>query len=209
MPNRPPHPRVASHLSEHVPDYSKAVRASTQGMQDNLATFAPFGAAALLAKMGPDLDALDAAERETLKGTHGAAAIRDQKWDVVKTEWTQFEAIVQAAIDANPTQAAAIAAQVALHLHKTPARGPHEDAVREGDVAGAIKCQAPSAGDNAAYNWQISLDGGKTWSEPTTTNVSHTSFTGLPLGSTVLVRHRSTVKNVTGDWSTALSFIVR
>jgi hypothetical protein len=207
MTTKQPRPRVALGMPDHVPDYIKAARATQQSMQANAATFP--GATALLTKLGADIDALDVAETATQSGTHGAAAARDEKLAAVKTDMTQVEATVQAAIDASPAEAATIAAHAALHLHKTTAHGPHGYAVRDGDVAGAIKAQAPSAGERAAYNWQISLDGGKTWSEPTTTNVSHTGFTGLPVGSTVLVRSRSTVKGVTSDWSTALSFVVR
>jgi hypothetical protein len=207
MTTHQPRPRVALHLPEHVPDFIKTVRATMQAMQANAATFP--GSAALVAKMNADLDALEVAETATRTGTHGSAAARNDKLHVVKTGMAQIEALVQLALDANPAQAEAIVAQAALHLHKSTTHGKQTLAVHEGPVGGSIRATAPSGGDHAAYNWQVSLDAGKTYSEPTTTTVAHTSFTGLPVGVTVLVRVRVTVKDVTADWSAPVSFVVR
>jgi hypothetical protein len=201
------HPKVVLLLPDHVPDAIKAVRATAQSMQQNAASFP--GSAALLTKLTTDVDALDAAETAVHTGPRGAAATRDQKLDAVKADMTQILAVVQAAINENPAAAESLAAAAALHLGKTHGHGAQEHEVLEGEVSGSIKCRAPSAGVHAAYNWQISLDGGKTWGEPTTTTVAHTSFNGLTPGVTVLVRSRSTVKDVTSDWSAPVSFMVR
>ena len=76
--------------------------------------------------------------------------------------------------------------------------------------SGEVDLIFPSAADRAAYECQLSLDGGKTWlplPEPVTTKTT-VPVEDLRPGSTVHFRYRATVKGVTGDWSQSISIIV-
>ena len=200
-------PIVVLNLPEHVPDYIRGCRATTTALKQNAATFP--GSAALVTKTDADLDLLEARELAIKTGTHGAADARNQQLVVVKADMKQIRAQVQQAVDANPAQAETIASQAALHIRKPTTRKPRLLSVSEGDVSGSINVIWPSAGKRAAYNAQTSIDGGKTWAEMVTTDQARAYFSGLPVGATLLVRYRASIKGVTGNWSEPTSFVVR
>ncbi len=60
----------------------------------------------------------------------------------------------------------------------------------------------------ASYEWQYSLDGGKTWIAMGTTTVANTTLLGMTVATTVMFRFRTTVKKTTSDWSPTISFFV-
>jgi len=68
---------------------------------------------------------------------------------------------------------------------------------------------APTAGDRAAYDWEWSTDGGKTWQLAPSTVQSRTRMIGLTPGSTVLFRFRAVTRKGESDWSDPLTFIVK
>ncbi len=199
-------PRGALKLPKDPAPYSKAARVSALALQANAAAFP--GSAPVVTKLLADLDALDAADAAIKTGPHGSADARDLKWEVVKLDMEQVEALVQKAIDANPAAAASLAAQAGLHLHEVPTHGPHGFEAAQGGASGSVKVTVPSAGAGA-YNYQCSLDGGKTWPIMLTSDLAHATFTGLPVGTTALFQWRHTLHGVTGDWSQSISFVVR
>jgi hypothetical protein len=48
-------------------------------------------------------------------------------------------------------------------VKKTAARAPRVFAAKPGDVSGSVKLVTDSAARRASYEWQSSIDGGKTW----------------------------------------------
>jgi hypothetical protein len=60
----------------------------------------------------------------------------------------------------------------------------------------------------AFYEWSTSSDGGKTWTPIATTNTAKTLVSGLTAGTTVSFRYRTTLKNVTSDWSQTIGVLV-
>lgn len=200
-------PTVVLNLPEHVPDYIRGCRTCTTALEQNAATFP--SAAALVTKTDADVDLLETRELAIKTGTHGAADARNQQLAMVKSDMLQIRALVQQVIDANPAQAETLAAQAGLHLRKPTTRRPRLLSVREGDASGSADVIWPSAGKHAAYNAQTSIDGGKTWSDMITTDLARARFSGLPVGATLLVRYRATIKGVTGNWSEPTSFVVR
>jgi hypothetical protein len=79
---------------------------------------------------------------------------------------------------------------------------------------GSSKCRSPQAARahrparRAAYRWQYSTDGGKTWVDASETLQAKTAVTGLPVGTTVQFRYRSVIKGGASDWSAPLSMVV-
>jgi hypothetical protein len=69
-------------------------------------------------------------------------------------------------------------------------------------------CKAAPRGKRAYYGWRISLNGGQTWTV-SQTNDSYTDFSGIPSGTTIQVEYNITIKNVTSEWSTAATLVVR
>jgi hypothetical protein len=121
----------------------------------------------------------------------------------------RLAAYVEAIAIANPEHAAEIVESAGMYLKR--AGGPrgrpfHAKQTR----AGEIEVFAPRAGGSAAYEFQYSLDGGRTWlgtPQQITTRASVT-ISGLPPRSMVHLRYRATVKGVTGDWSQTIAIMV-
>jgi hypothetical protein len=60
-----------------------------------------------------------------------------------------------------------------------------------------------------SYEWQYSVDGGKTWVVAPVTLQAKTTILGLTPGATVTFRYRGVTKTGDGDWSQLITFIVK
>ena len=78
-----------------------------------------------------------------------------------------------------------------------------------GVVSGTIHVIAQSAGPRACYEWQYSLDAGKTWAQVANTMQAKTTMVGLPVATTVEFRYRVTTRAGMGDWSLPTSILVK
>jgi hypothetical protein len=120
-----------------------------------------------------------------------------------------LRARVQSAADADPENAEAIITSAGFAVRKTTIRQKQTFAVKYGPVSGTIHVTAPSSGPRASYEWQSSVDGGKTWMQAANTLQAKTTFVGLPVATTVEFRFRVTTKTGMGDWSQPTSILVR
>jgi len=66
-----------------------------------------------------------------------------------------------------------------------------------------------AAARRASYEWQSSLDGGKTWTILPTTLQAKTTVSGLTLGATVMFRSRPVTRTRKGGWSQLTSIVVK
>ena len=82
-------------------------------------------------------------------------------------------------------------------------------AVRQGALSGTAVVTAASAGPRAAYWWEYSLDGGKTWIEVPSTIQGKTTITGLPVAVSCQFRFRAVLKTGEGEWSQVIAFLVQ
>jgi hypothetical protein len=57
------------------------------------------------------------------------------------------------------------------------------------------------------YEWWMSTDG-KTWVAIATTNTAKTVVPGLTAATTVSFRYRTTLRNVTSEWSQVIEVLV-
>ena len=138
----------------------------------------------------------------------GTVATRNEKRAVLVGLADQLRSYVQSIADATPENAPSIIESAGLAIKKTPAHGPHVFSARPAAISGSVKLTAPIAGKRAAYLWQYSTDGGKTWLDASPTLQAKTSVAGLPSGTAVQFRFRSVVKGGASDWSAPFSVLV-
>jgi hypothetical protein len=165
------------------------------------------GLTALLAQTTADLAALQAAQVVALTLAKGAAAVRNDKKKAVVDDLFLLKSAVTTLVNQNPGQAATIITAAGFFLKKYTTRSTPNLRARTTVTPGEVLVRAKAI-RGAAYEWQMSSDGGKTWVSMGTTTVSDTSTTGLTVGGSYVFRFRTTVKRATSDWSPPLPFIV-
>lgn len=77
----------------------------------------------------------------------------------------ELKAYVQKVADADMENGAALIQSAGMNVKKTAVRPPRVFAITQGPgpVSGTVRVVAPKAADRAAYDWEWSTDGGKTW----------------------------------------------
>ena len=154
------------------------------------------------------IDDLQAAQTRTQSRVRGAAALRDEKRAALLSLLEQLRAYVQAQADENPENAPSIIESAGMALRKIAAAGAPGFHAKPGPVSGSLRIVAPAAGDRASYEWEYSVDAGKTWIRMPATLQSRTSLSGVAPLTTVQVRYRAITKSGEGDWSQAISVLV-
>jgi hypothetical protein len=115
---------------------------------------------------------------------------------------------VQQVADASPDQAAEIIASAGLRSRICVTAPKPPFTVKPGAVSGSARLAVRAAARRAAYDWETSVDGGKTWAAVTTTIQTRTVVSGLPVGATVMFRVRAVVKGGAADWSQPRSLVI-
>ena len=150
------------------------------------------------------------AETAALSRAKGAATVRNDKRTVLLGLLQQYRGYVQGVADATPENAAAIIESAGFAVRRNAPHGKRAFAATQGALSGEARITAVTAGSRAAYDWQYSGDGGKTWIEVPSTTQGKTTISGLPAGTTVQFRYRTvTPKGGQGDWSAAVSLFVK
>ena len=162
-----------------------------------------------LAAVTAAINALQTAETAALARTKGAVATRNEARTSLVMLLEQLKADIQAAADANVENGASIIQSAGVSVRKTAVHPPRVFAATPGAVSGVANVVAPSAARRASYEWEYSLDGGKTWVTLPSTLQAKTSLSGLQSGSTVQFRYRPVTKTGEGNWSPAVSVTVK
>jgi hypothetical protein len=150
------------------------------------------------------------AETAALSRTKGAVTVRNDKRTVLVGLLQQYRGYVQGVADATPENAAAIIESAGLSVRKVVTRSKRAFAAVQGAASGEAHVTAVTAGARAAYDWQYSVDGGKTWVDVPSTTRGQTTIVGLPVGTTAQFRYRTvTPKGGQGDWSAVASLFVK
>jgi hypothetical protein len=68
---------------------------------------------------------------------------------------------------------------------------------------------APTAARRASYEWEYSLDGGKTWIDAGPSLQARKTISALPVGTSVQFRVRGVTKAGPLDWSQPLALMVK
>ena len=121
----------------------------------------------------------------------------------------ELKAYIQKTADADVDNGSAIIQSAGVSVKKTPVRKPRVFAAVQGAVSGMAKLVTASAGHRSSYEWEYSIDGGKTWVAVPATLQAKTSVTGLTSGTTVQFRYLAVTKTGQGDWSAPVSLLVK
>ena len=191
-------------LKAGIAAFIERAKAIVNAMQSNAKIFT--SPSPTLAQTLTDIQALDDAQT-AYKNHVGTKTVRDDKLKVVAADMHQHHAYVQKLVDASPEQAETIAGAAAMTLRKAPVRHKTDLAVKHVG-SGSVKLTAQGQKGAHAHNWQLSTDGGKTWTDSPDTTRATTTITGLTPGVNVMYRHRVLTKSGPGEWSQPVSAIV-
>ena len=162
-----------------------------------------------LAVVTAAINDLASAETAALARTKGAVTTRNEKRTALVAVLQELRTSIQSVADANATNSVSIIQSAGVAVRKTPTRHPQVFSAKPGPVSGVVHVYAATAGRRAGYEWQYSIDGGKTWVTLPTTLQAKTSITGLVAGSTVQLKYRPITKTGEGDWSQPISTMVQ
>jgi hypothetical protein len=193
-------------LSEHVPDQIKFGESVQAALANNPNFPLPDP---IITAFVDALTKYNAAETSAQTRAKGTIAARNAAKVVFIGALHALKARVQQAADANPDQAEAIITSTTLTVKKTAMRQKQTFAARYGATSGTVDVIAKAVANRASYEWQYSVDGGKTWVESPNTLQARTTITGLPVATVVEFRYRPTTKSGQGDWSLPTSLLVR
>jgi hypothetical protein len=152
---------------------------------------------------------LQTAETGAIGRAKGAVATRNEKRVVLASLLVQLKAYVQSTADADADNSASIIQSSGIAVRKSTVRTPRVFAATQGALSGEVKLVTKAASSRASYDWQYSVDGGKTWVDAPSTLQAKTTVSGLAAGTTVQFRYRATTKAGEGDFSQAVSLIVK
>jgi hypothetical protein len=152
---------------------------------------------------------LMAAQTDAQARTKGAVALRNEKRQTLVTLLEETRTYVQTTADTNPENGPSIIESSGIAVRKPPVLAPRGFRVKPGAVSGSVKVVAPSAARRASYEWEYSLDGGKTWVALPPTLQAKTAVSGLTPQTTVQFRYRAVSKTGATDWNPAIAFLVQ
>jgi hypothetical protein len=199
-------PVAALMLPRRIQQLIAYARAIVAAMTGNAAFPTP---APTLAAVTAAIDALANAETTALTRAKGAAAVRNEKLTALVALLRQLVRYVQNVADVSAENGTSIIESAGMSVKKAAVRKPRVFGAATGPVSGSAKLVAPSSGQRASYEWQYSVDGGKTWVVAPVTLQAKTTILGLTPGATVTFRYRGVTKTGEGDWSQLITFIVK
>ncbi len=138
----------------------------------------------------------------------GTIATRNEKKAALIRLLKQLRGYVQVVADANAEISASVIESAGVAVRKTPTRHARTFTVKAGPVTGVATVRAASAGRRAAYEWEYSTDGGKTWIGAPSTLQAKTTILGLVPGANVQFRYRALTRLGEGDWSQPVSLVI-
>jgi len=197
---------AALKLPTQVPALINVAKGIVQSMTGNASFPSPVPA---LATVSAAITDLETAETAALARTRGAATSRNAKKAALVTMLDQLKASVQQVADANRENAPSLIQSGGMSIKKTAVRPSRLFNAKAGATSGTAKLVAQSAARRASYEWQTSIDGGKTWVSAPSTLQAKTSVGGFTPGTSVMFRYRPVTKTGEADWSQAVTLIVK
>jgi hypothetical protein len=161
-----------------------------------------------LAAITQAIDDLQSAETATLARTKGAATTRNDKRAALLVLLQELRGYLQVTANASADNGASIIESAGVGVRKTATRRARAFAAKPGAVSGSAKVVTVSAGRRASYEWQYSIDGGKTWVTAPVTLQAKTTIAGFVPGATVQFRSRAVTKAGEGDWTQTASLVI-
>jgi hypothetical protein len=169
-----------------------------------------------LAALGQQIQDLETAHQATFTRAKGTVAVRNAKRDVLVTSLENERMYVQSLCDANPEQAETFTTAAGMGVAKAPVHAKAILAAEQGPIPGSAKLVANATllvgrgvRKRATFNWQMSTDGGKTWTNVPSTPLASTVVEGLTPMTTYSFRVSATVSKTPGEWTQAVTLLVR
>ena len=162
-----------------------------------------------LAAVAAAIAALQTAQAVALARTAGAVTARNDRRTTLVGLLQELRGYVQKCADADPENSAAIIQSAGMSVKKVPVHKPRVFAATQGAVSGTVKLATAAAGNRASYDWETSVDGGKTWAPLPSTLQAKTTVAGLTAGTTVLFRYRAVTKTGVADWAQPVAVLVK
>jgi hypothetical protein len=197
---------VALKLPKPVPALISVAKGIVQSMTSNTSFPNPVPP---LATVTAAINDLETAETAAQSKTRGAATVRDGKRATLITMLDQLKSSVQQVADANRETAPALIQSGGMSVKGPAVHPPRVFAAKQGAVSGSVKLTAQSAARRASYEWESSVDGGKTWVLAPSTLQAKTTLSGLVPGSSYSFRYRPVTKTGEADWSQPIALIVK
>jgi hypothetical protein len=157
--------------------------------------------------------ALEAAQKAVVARVPGSVQVRKAKAAVVVVSLQGLQTYVQGLCDATPAQAESMAAAAAMKVAAVGLRPKPILSAKLGIASGTATLVAnrgslAGKAQSVVFNWQYSLDGGKTWTTSASTPLASSELAGLPALTSVMFRVSVTIGKVTNAWSQAVSLLV-
>jgi hypothetical protein len=205
-------PQVATDLEPTVPGLIGQTNAivAAIGNPENAAWFgspAPNPSLATVSGAAQNLVTTQTAAANRGKGTVKA---RNLAWRALRNYLISLAAWVQLIANNNPGKGSAVIA-ASGYREKVVGKRTKPDLAASQTQPGAPVLLVGKAGPKGArvfYGWRYMLPGTTTWVVLPSTNDAHTEVTGLPALATVTFQYQITAKNVAGEWSQSISFLV-
>jgi hypothetical protein len=167
----------------------------------------------LIQQVASDTAGLDKAQAAAANKGLDTGTARNAALTSLQKSTRAFIAGLQGLCDSAPdaSHARALAAGASIGVKQTTAHGKADfygKAVGNGAVHLYAKLPVKKSG-RVFWAWQVSLDGGKTWTMLAETNDANYLVLNLTVGTTPSFRCHSTVKNVTSAWSQTIVILVQ
>jgi hypothetical protein len=200
-----PRSLVVLHLAKPVPAFiTQATNIATR-MTGNPYFPTPTPNLALITAA---IGTLQTAEATAVSRIKGAAAARNQRRKELVALLEQLRTYVQTVADADEANAPAIIESAGFSLRKKATHTPRVFAAKPGPNSGVAVVVTASAGKPASYDWQYSIDGGKTWVLLTSTLQAKTTVAGLTPGVVAQFKYRVVTRLGATDWSQPVSLTI-
>ena len=198
---------VTLNLPKNVYALLGIARAILQAMAANSKTFPTPDPT--LAVITTAADELETAQNVVKSGAKNAVANRNAKASALVSLLEEEKGYVQKIANAgDPAHAVDIIQSAAMNVKHVPMRAPRVFVAKQGSVSGSAKLVTRSAGPRSSYEWEYSVDGGKTWQASPPTVQARTVVTGLQAAVTHAFRYRTVTKAGASDWSEPTTLLV-
>ena len=197
---------VAVLLPVHVPDQIKFGQTISSSLANNPNFPLPNQS---ITAFNDSLTKYDVAETAAQTRAKGTVAARNAAKVVWVSALQVIKAMVQAKADADPENAEAIITSAGFTVKKVAIRQKQAFAATYGATSGTALVSAKAVARRASYDWQYSVDGGKTWVDAPNTLKARTTIANLPVAVVVEFRVRATTTTGMGDWSAPTSLLMK
>jgi hypothetical protein len=162
-----------------------------------------------LAKVQAAAQALDVAQTNAQVGAKGLADKRNAARATLSNLLEQLRVYVEGIANENPESARTIIESATMDavIPSYPDLAPFRVRLGKARRTVILACKAGHKG--CRYEWQMSTDGGETWTGLPSTTQASTTVSGLVPGTTYGFRHRLLLRTGHTDWSDKISIVVQ